>query len=133
MFDIKNIDFNLIGNALIQHYVTKTTFGEKTNFLCSCGGSFYQYDPIKPSIHFLKKEIGYPRFSRSKRQRKKNIKKWSDSQKHNNYLLTGLINQIINRACFICDKCGIQKGTNQMIGQRLITVQPLLDDVKQIY
>jgi hypothetical protein len=54
--------------------------GEPTQFRCHCGGVMHRFDPTVVHFERLIKEMGKPRYSRRKRQAKKNHKKWRESQ-----------------------------------------------------
>jgi hypothetical protein len=90
--------------------MNEKAIGEATKFICHCGGTMHWYDPLKPEYERLKKELGNPRYSRRKRQAKKNCKKWRQKAGFKAFMCVVMVRPLRAPMSFICVKCGARQG-----------------------
>jgi len=112
---------------------TTVGIGEATGFTCHCGGTMHQFDPTKAEYERLKKELGNPRYSRRKRQRKKNAKKWRAKAGFRAFLLCSLARPLRNPMGFICIKCGSRQGFYQMMAKSMFRIEPMPEGATPFY
>lgn len=99
--------------------------GEPTEFKCHCGGIMYHFDPTRSNFESLKREVGRPRYSRRKRQAKKNLKKWRESQGFKTFLLAALARPLRNPMGYRCASCGRREGFYSMMAKVMFKIEPM--------
>jgi len=128
MFKIdSSLKQNLI-NAMIANQEKavneiKTTLGEPTDFKCHCGGIMHRRSD-KAKIEKLRKELGRPRYSRKKRQIKKNHKKWLEKNK-SILFLNILVSPLRSQMGFVCASCGVNQGFYTMMAKAMFPIEQM--------
>jgi hypothetical protein len=112
---------------------TTVGIGEATEFTCHCGGVMHRFDPTRSEYERLKKELGQPRYSRRKRQAKKNQRKWRQKAGFRAMLLFAMARPLRNPMGFICAKCGSRRGFYQMMAEGMFQIQPMPEGAKPVY
>lgn len=99
--------------------------GEATEFACRCGGVMHRFDPHRVEYERLKKEAGRPRYSRRKRQAKKNAKKWREKLSARLFLTATLVRPLRSPMGFVCIQCGSRQGFYQMMAKSMLQIEPV--------
>ena len=116
-----------------QFVIDKASLGEATEFRCHCGGVMHRYDPTKRMRAEAEKKAGKPRYSRRKRQMKKNVKRWRQSKQFDALLLACLVTPLRNPMGFMCSECGSREGFYSMMAKSMFQIQPMPEGAKVIY
>lgn len=133
-----NIDKEKIIQAAIANQAklaeeTKEGLGEPTEFKCHCGGTMHRFDSSARMYNQIKKEAGKPRYSKKKRQAKKNHKIWAAKHKSKLLLAATLARPLRNPMGFACGKCGAREGFYGMMAKSMFRVEPMPEGAKAIY
>jgi len=107
--------------------------GEATDLRCHCGGVMHKFDPTRAQFEKLQKEMGKPRYSRRKRQAKKNHRKWRESQGSKMFLAAALARPLRNPMGFRCAACGAHEGFYGMMARSMFKIEPLPPGAKAVY
>lgn len=126
------LDPDFVANAVkilienqIKNIQDSAGMGKATEFRCHCGGVFHRFDPFRAHLERLRKEMGKPRFSRKKRQSKKNHKKWRKTQEANAFLTAAMVHPIRCPMSFKCGSCGTMRGFYSMMAHAMFSVEPM--------
>lgn len=106
--------------------------GEATEFVCHCGGTMHRFDPVGHKAREDLKKCGKPRYSRRKRQAKKNHKAWK--KKHERVLwMSALMMPLRHPMSFKCATCGVREGFYSMMAKAMFRIQPMPEGAKVVY
>lgn len=111
----------------------KQGIGEPTDLKCTCGGTMHRFDPTKGQYERLKKELGNPRYSRRKRQMKKNRKNWRKKAGFRAFLLAAIVRPLRNLMGFVCIECGSRRGFYDMMAKSMFRIEPMPEGAKLVY
>lgn len=106
--------------------------GEATEFVCFCGGQFHRWDPVGYKAQQEIAKCGKPRYSRRKRQAKKNHKKWRAKHEHVLWM-SALLMPLRHPRSFKCAKCGVREGFYGMMAKNLFRIEPMPEGAKAVY
>ena len=133
------VDIAEVAKILVQRQAefaarpdTTVGIGEATEFTCHCGGVMHRFDPTKAEYERLKKEMGQPRYSRRKRQAKKNCKRWRQKAGFRAFMLLALARPLRNPMGFICKECGSREDFYSRMAKSMFKVEPMSEGAKLI-
>ena len=97
--------------------------GEKTNFVCHCGGTMHRFDPIGHQVKQRIQACGKPRYSKKKRYQKKFAKQWSN--RNSATLILASVLPLRHPMGFRCAKCGHTEGFYSMMAKFMFHIEPM--------
>lgn len=111
----------------------KGCIGDSTVFSCpNCNGVIHKYEPNRPEFERLKKQVGRPRYSRRKRQAKKNVETWRRKVMESLFLAASLVYPLRPRL-FICVECKQVQNLYDLVGKSMFKIEPLPGVAEAVY